>query len=88
MVKSLRHAWPQAKAISKHHVFNIPTKVMKLLPDFKELNWDYEHFKTVVNSSDILNGIDNEVSLDDNEAYELAQSLWLEVARNCNWKRV
>ena len=53
---------------------------MKLLPVFKDSNGDYECFKAVVNASDMLNGIDNEVSLDDDEASELVQSLWLEIA--------
>jgi hypothetical protein len=80
IVNSLHHAFPQAKAISKHDVFNIHAKVMKLLPVFKDSNGDYECFKAVVNASDMLNGIDNEVSLDDDEASELVQSLWLEIA--------
>ena len=29
--------------------------------------------------NDMLDGIENDVSLDDDEAYELAQLLWLEV---------
>ena len=32
-----------------------------------------------MNATDFLNGIHNEVTLHDDEAYELAQSLWLEV---------
>ena len=49
---------------------------MKLLPVFK--------FKAVVNASDMLNGIDNEVFLDDDETYEFAQSLWLEIVGTTN----
>jgi hypothetical protein len=57
-------------------------KALKLLSVVKELKggYEYEHFKAVVNASDILNGIDSKVSLDDDEVYELAQLLWLEVA--------
>jgi len=54
---------------------------MKLLPVYKQSNGDYEQFKAVVNASDMLNGIEDEVSLDDDEAYEFSQSLWLEVVR-------
>ena len=50
-----------------HNVFKIHAKIMKLLPVFKELNRDYELFKAVVNAGDMLNGIDNEVSLDDDD---------------------
>ncbi len=32
-----------------------------------------------MNSDHLLNGIDNEFTVNDNEAYELAQSLWIEV---------
>lgn len=56
---------------------------MKLLPVLKESIGDYEHFKTFVNASDMLNdinGIDNQVSLNDDEVYELVQAHWLGVA--------
>jgi len=33
----------------------------------------------VVNAGHLLDGIENEIDIDDDEAYELAQSLWLEV---------
>ena len=59
---------------------------MKLLPVYKQSNGDYEQFKAVVNASDMLNGIEDEVSLDDDEAYEFAQSLWLEVVSTTDSK--
>jgi hypothetical protein len=48
---------------------------MKLLPVIKESNGDYEHLKAFVNASDVVNRIGNEVSLNDDGAYELVQSL-------------
>jgi hypothetical protein len=84
IINSLHHVLPQSKAISKHGAFNIRAKLMKLLPVFKESNRDYNIFKAVVNSSDMLNGIDNEVSLDDDEAYEFVHFLWLEVVGTTN----
>jgi len=72
--------WPEAKNVSKHDVFNIRAKLIKLLPSFQKTNGDYEEFKKVANSNDMLSGIDNTPSLDDDEAYQLAQSLWLEVS--------
>lgn len=50
-----------------------------MLPNFKQANCDCEHFKAIVNSSDLPYGIENEVSLNDDEAYEFVQSLWLEI---------
>ena len=86
VVNSLCNVWPHSKTISKHDVFNIHAKVMKLLPVYKQSNGDYEQFKAVVNASDMLNGIEDEVSLDDDEAYEFAQSLWLEVVSTTDSK--
>ena len=69
----------RAKPISKHDAFNIHVKVMRLLPIYKGSRGDYNLFKDIVNANDFLNGIHNEATLDDDNAYELAQSLWLEV---------
>ena len=71
--------WPKNKVISKSNVFYIRVKVMRSLKAFNSTNGDYEEFKQMVNASDLLSGIDNEVSLDDDEAVEMAQSLWAEV---------
>ena len=38
----------------------------------------------MVNANDLLEGIDNAPTLDDDETYELAQSLWLEVMSTMN----
>jgi hypothetical protein len=73
--------WPTAsKNITKHDVFNIRVKVMRLMPMFRKTNKDYEEFKRVANANDMLKGIENISSVDDDEAYELAQILWLETA--------
>jgi len=38
--------WPTAsKNITKHDVFNIRVKVMRLMPMFRKTNKDYEEFK-------------------------------------------
>ena len=77
--KAMARVWPKKKVVSKSDVFNIKVKVMRLFKVFKNTNGDYEAFKKMVNASDFLSGIDNETSIDDDEAYELAQSMWAEV---------
>ena len=52
---------------------------MRLLSVYRRTNRDFEQFIEVVNASDLLGGVENEVDIDDDEAYELAQALWLEV---------
>ncbi len=52
---------------------------MSLLPTYRNTNGEYERFKEVVNSDHLLNGNDNEFTVNNDEAYELAQSLWIEV---------
>ncbi|KAL7525688.1 hypothetical protein ACHAXR_001115, partial [Thalassiosira sp. AJA248-18] len=49
------------------------------MPIYKKTDGDYHKFKEVANACDLLDGIDNSPTLDDDEAYDLAQSLWLEV---------
>jgi hypothetical protein len=75
----MKPVWPRAKEFSKYDVFNVRVKVMRLLPVYRRLDGDYEQFKEVVNAGHLLEGIDNEIDIDDDEAYVLAQSLWLEV---------
>jgi hypothetical protein len=72
----MKPVWPRAKGLTKHDTLNIRVKVMRLLPVYRSTNRDYEQFKEGVNASDLF---DDEVDIDDDEAYELAQSLWLEV---------
>ncbi|KAL7544230.1 hypothetical protein ACHAWF_016691 [Thalassiosira exigua] len=71
--------WPQGKVFSKHDSFNIRIRVMRLLPLYRDANGDYDTFKRNVASSEVLGGIDDQPDIDDDEAYELAQQLWLEV---------
>ncbi|KAL7547361.1 hypothetical protein ACHAWF_011956 [Thalassiosira exigua] len=52
---------------------------MRLLPIYRDSNGDYGSFKELVNSSDLLGGIDDNPHVDDDEAHELSQQLWLEV---------
>ena len=71
--------WTKHEGITKHDVLNLRVKIMRLMPTYIKSNTGYEEFKRVVNANDMLDGIENDVSLDDDEAYELAQLLWLEV---------
>lgn len=77
--------WPGRKMVDKNAVFNIRVKVMKCMPIFRKSNYDYEAFKEVVNASDMLQGIDNE-ELNDDEAYTLCQTLWLEIVNTTHSK--
>ena len=80
LIKSvLQPLWTKHKGITKHDTFNLRVKIMRLMPTYSKTNGDYEEFKKVVNAFDMLDGIENDVTLDDDEVYELAQSLWLEV---------
>ena len=76
-------AWPKKKGVTKQDVFNLRVKVMRSMPVFRKSNEDYKAFQEIVNSSDFLHGIDND-SLNDDEAYELAQSAWLEIVDTMN----
>jgi hypothetical protein len=39
---------------------------------YRNTNGEYERFKEVVNSDHLLNGIDNEFTVNNDEAYEFA----------------
>ena len=83
----LRKIWPEHKEIKKHDTFNFCVKMMKLLPMYRNSNGDQEEFKKVVNTSDLLYGIDHvggDISGD--QAYELAHYLWLDVSETANNK--
>ncbi|KAL7532704.1 hypothetical protein ACHAWF_004217 [Thalassiosira exigua] len=71
--------WPGGKDFSKTDAFNIRVKVMRMLPTFRESNGDYLLFKSQIAESSLLGGIDDIPDLNDDEAYSLAQSLWLEI---------
>ena len=59
-------------------------RVNRLMPIYKSTDDNYTDFQEVVNANDLLDGIDNAPTLDDDEAYALAQSLWLEVMSTMN----
>ncbi len=43
------------------------------------VNQDYLEFKSVTNDQEFIDGIENDVSLGDNEVLQLEQSLWMDV---------
>ena len=57
---------------------------MRLLTIYKGSHGDYNIFKDIVNATDFLNGLHNEVTLDNDEAYESVQYLWLQVESTTN----
>ena len=54
---------------------------------YSESNQGYERLKEVEKYSDLLNGIDNEMSLDEDKVYEFVQYLWLKVISTSSQKR-
>ncbi len=81
----MKVAWPSQKLVTKQNISYIRAKVMKLLPTLRKSNFDYEEFKKVVNCDDLLNGIDNE-ELDDDDAYQLAHTVWLDLLSTTDTK--
>ena len=81
----MKVAWPSQKIVTKQNISYIRAKVMKLLPTLRKSNFDYEEFKKVVNCNDLLNGIDDE-ELDDDDAYQLAHTVWLDLLSTTNTK--
>ena len=76
----LEPIWPSSKNITTHDVYNVRVRIRRLLPKFKSTGaGDFEAFQSIVNASDLLCGIDDMPTLDDDEAYELAQSAWQEL---------
>ena len=80
----LEPVWPKSKNITKHDCFNMRVRVNRLMPIYKSTDDNYTDFQEVANANDLLDGIDNAPTLDDDEAYALAQSLWLEVMSTMN----
>ena len=77
----IRPVWPKKKDITPENVFYIKVKVMKMLPALRA-NPEYDSFKEVVNDSVLLDGIDDELDLDDDMAHELAKQMWLDVLQS------
>ena len=48
----------------------------------KSTNGDFQEFQKIANSTGLLAGIDNSVDINDDQAYELARQIWLEVTES------
>ena len=59
---------------------------MRILPLFRASNEDYDLFTSKIGDTDIMHGIDNQVCLTDDEAYELVNSVWQDVSATSNTK--
>ena len=79
ILQVIEPVWPKSKNVTKHDCWNMRIRVNRLMPIYKATDGNYDKFKEVANANDLLDGIDNAPTLDDDEAYDLAQSLWLEV---------
>ncbi|KAL7533759.1 hypothetical protein ACHAXR_009974 [Thalassiosira sp. AJA248-18] len=77
---AVRPHWPKQKEITGTDVFNIRVRVMRLMPLFRHSNKDYEAFKESFVDADLMQGIDNLSSVTDDDAYDLASSMWLEIS--------
>ena len=74
----LKLVWPKKKEITKSNILHIKVKVKRLLPTNRNTE-NYEEFTKSCAKSALLEGIDNVVNLNDDEAYEMAQELCKEV---------
>ncbi len=57
---------------------------MHLLPNYKACNEDYDTFISELKNKEFMRGIDNQPDLNDDEAYDIAQTFWNEVSSNAN----
>ena len=62
--------------VTKQQVFNLRVNVTKLLPTIEQ-NPEYEHVRQCVNDKDIVNGLDDELDVNDALAQNLSTRLWL-----------
>ncbi len=46
---------------------------------YQNCNGDYNHLKSVTNGKEFVDGIENDLSLDDDDALKLAQQFWMDV---------
>ncbi len=46
---------------------------------YHKCDGNYNQFKEIMNSSYLLDGIDDEVELDDNESYKIAHNIWMDL---------
>ncbi len=65
--------------LTNKDLFNVRVRFMRLLPSFRSCNGDYSEFKSTINGKETLDGIKNNVTINDDEALELAQSIWMDV---------
>ena len=73
----LQPIWPINKNISKHDIFNVKLRIRRLLPRFEKCD-TFESFQKIINTSQLLAGLDSE-NMSDDEAYDMATSLWKEL---------
>ena len=78
ILTQLRVAWPKHKPITKQDVFYTRVKCLRLLPLIRETK-DFEEFSKKAQESKLLGGIDDEIDVNDDEAYELAHSACAEL---------
>ena len=73
LIKSvIQPIWPTQKSIFGQDTFNIHVKIKRLLSTFFNSKTDYDIFKSVVNQSELLSGIDDKIILSDDKVHELA----------------
>ncbi len=63
----------------KLDVFNVRVLVLRAFPIYRESNNDHNNFKDNVTDANLLTGIYNMTGIIEDEAYELASSLWCKV---------
>jgi hypothetical protein len=71
--------WPSRKVMTKHDLFNINVKVMRLLPILKVSDGRFDEFQKLANANQMFAALDHDVSLDDDEAYAMSHAVLLEV---------
>ena len=67
--------YQKPESIAGQDTFNICVKTKRLLSTFFNSNADYDIFKSVVNQSELLSGIDDKIILSGDKSHELAYSI-------------
>ena len=70
----IRPIWPRKKDIKFRNVFYICEKVRQMLP-LLDYNAGYNSFSEIFNNRILLDGIDDQIELDDDLAKELAKDI-------------
>ena len=68
---------PRKKQLSKQNACCVKQKVASCSPVLRE-NTDCESFSKHVNDSKLIDGIDNEIDLDDDDVNKMAKEFWLD----------